>query len=252
MNNIDFSADLLAFLNCSPFRSPATAEPVELYHEYHLLLVITAGRLWFRAGGEDTSSSAGDVVLHRSHLPYTEWTSPESPAASIKLLFNTPLDLCSLPPVIADTHGLMRQLAERIASTWWKYAYHRTAVPKGLLAGLLAEYQDLAGNTAPELVVQVRGYTERHLTTPFSLADLAEHFGLNPFYFVRKFKRLAGHGPMEEVRNVRLNRARELAMNTDLPVKVIAAQVGFRDPSYFSRAFRAHASLSVRQLRVNR
>ena len=54
----------------------------------------------------------------------------------------------------------------------------------------------------------------------------------------RKMKALTGETPMSFIRKVRLHRAKELLQNTQLTVAEIAYDVGFSDPSYFSRAFK--------------
>lgn len=44
---------------------------------------------------------------------------------------------------------------------------------------------------------------------------------------------------MQYLRDVRLNRARELLHRTRLTIAEIAHEVGFRDAAYFSRIFKA-------------
>ena len=44
---------------------------------------------------------------------------------------------------------------------------------------------------------------------------------------------------MDFLKEVRLRRAAHLLRATDLPVKTVAARVGFASRSYFSRAFKA-------------
>jgi transcriptional regulator GlxA family with amidase domain len=55
---------------------------------------------------------------------------------------------------------------------------------------------------------------------------------------------------MQFVAKVRLDHARELLRTTDLPVKVVAARVGFQDRSHFSRAFRQAHGADPSQYRI--
>lgn len=70
-----------------------------------------------------------------------------------------------------------------------------------------------------------------------SLADAA---GMSRALFAARFREAYGAGPIELLRSIRLRRAAELLTMSDLPVKRIAALVGYDSRTYFSRAFRAH------------
>lgn len=54
----------------------------------------------------------------------------------------------------------------------------------------------------------------------------------------RKFRRWLGRSPAEEIRSVKLKRARDLLTTTDLALADVAARCGFGSVSYFVRAFR--------------
>ncbi|WP_338662433.1 AraC family transcriptional regulator [Pararoseomonas sp. SCSIO 73927] len=74
---------------------------------------------------------------------------------------------------------------------------------------------------------------------PHTVASLAEKAGMSRASFADHFARALGGGPMEFVQSVRLRAAARLLQTTDLPLKAVAAAVGYADPSSLSRAFRA-------------
>lgn len=74
---------------------------------------------------------------------------------------------------------------------------------------------------------------------PHTVASLAEKAGMSRASFAEHIARALGTGPMEFVQSVRLRAAARLLGTTDLPLKAVAAAVGYADPSSFSRAFRA-------------
>ncbi len=53
-----------------------------------------------------------------------------------------------------------------------------------------------------------------------------------------KVRKYFAQTPAHFIRNFRLQKARVLLQYDDMPIKVVAYQVGFRDPNYFSRVFR--------------
>ncbi len=67
---------------------------------------------------------------------------------------------------------------------------------------------------------------------------LASELGMSRTVFFNKLKSLTGFSPVEFVREVRLQRASEYVLNTELTFSEIAYKVGFEDPRYFSRCFK--------------
>lgn len=71
-----------------------------------------------------------------------------------------------------------------------------------------------------------------------SVAALASTAGMSRSAFAREFSHAFAMSPMEFVAKTRLHHAAELLRSTNMPVKVIAAHIGFSSRSHFSRAFR--------------
>lgn len=63
----------------------------------------------------------------------------------------------------------------------------------------------------------------------------------------RKLKALTGKTPSQFIRSIRLQKGKKLLLTTDLTVSEIAYEVGFSDPNYFSKTFRAKFKLSPRK-----
>lgn len=64
-------------------------------------------------------------------------------------------------------------------------------------------------------------------------------------------RRYSNHSAMEWVNISRLAHARNLLMDTDLPIQDIAEATGLDDPSYFSRFFKKQEGLTPSQFRKN-
>lgn len=69
-----------------------------------------------------------------------------------------------------------------------------------------------------------------------SLEGIADTCGITPSYLGRYFKKQTGFSPMQYVDIQRMNLAKELLLNTELPLKQIVAQVGYIDESNFIRS----------------
>lgn len=72
---------------------------------------------------------------------------------------------------------------------------------------------------------------------PHSVASLACVAGMSRSAFAREFSHNLAMSPMAFVARTRLHHGAELLRSTRLPVKLIAASIGFASRSHFSRAF---------------
>lgn len=90
------------------------------------------------------------------------------------------------------------------------------------------------GNSKVESAI---GIMESHLSSPFTIKDLAEQVNISPNGLLAAFNRHAGIGPMEVWRNMRLSHSRWLLLNTNRTITQIAFECGFSDCAHFSRWF---------------
>ncbi|MFI9049819.1 helix-turn-helix domain-containing protein [Streptomyces sp. NPDC053427] len=72
---------------------------------------------------------------------------------------------------------------------------------------------------------------------PLSVAEHAARHGMTPAALRTAVRRGAGCSPKDYLLGIRLGRAKELLIATELPVAAIARRVGYDDPAYFSRLF---------------
>ena len=74
-------------------------------------------------------------------------------------------------------------------------------------------------------------------TTPITLEQAAQHACLSPFHFHRLFTRTFGETPHGYLTRLRMERARQLLLGTELPVTEICLEVGYSSLGTFSRRF---------------
>lgn len=79
---------------------------------------------------------------------------------------------------------------------------------------------------------------EANLEDPISPARLAVDAGLSPRQLERLFARYLGRSPKKYYMEVRLERARNLLMQTELSVMEIALACGFTSAAHFSKCYR--------------
>jgi AraC-like DNA-binding protein len=92
----------------------------------------------------------------------------------------------------------------------------------------------------------------KNLSAAPYLEDLANDAHLSPSHFAAVFKRRTGFSVLDFFNRLKMQRACFLLDTTDMPIKTIAADLGFEDPLYFSRSFRRIHDLSPMQHRAIR
>lgn len=108
----------------------------------------------------------------------------------------------------------------------------------------------LEGHTSPEKDIhRVIEYMNSHLASKITVAELAGLLHIHPNYFIRLFKSHMGVPPLNYVSRLRIERAKSLLENTDLPVSHIMQQTGFDEISTFSRFFKHYTGYNPRQFR---
>ena len=71
-----------------------------------------------------------------------------------------------------------------------------------------------------------------------SVEDIGLEIGLSRVQLYRKVKALTGLSPVELMRKIRLNKAREMLLTTEKNISEVAYEVGFSAPSYFTKCFK--------------
>lgn len=75
------------------------------------------------------------------------------------------------------------------------------------------------------------------VATPLSVPDLLKLVPISRISLERRFRRILGRTPLQEIRRVRIAQARQLLASTQLPLKAIAERCGYSGPSRLIEAF---------------
>jgi AraC family transcriptional regulator, glycine betaine-responsive activator len=87
---------------------------------------------------------------------------------------------------------------------------------------------------------QVIQMMEANIEEPISPATLAKDVGMSTRQLERLFRRYLTRSPKRYYMELRLQKARNLLMQTDMSVINVALACGFTSPSHFSKCYRAH------------
>jgi transcriptional regulator GlxA family with amidase domain len=88
-------------------------------------------------------------------------------------------------------------------------------------------------------LLRVAQLMQQHIEKPLSLEAIAKSSGLSRRQIERLFKRDLNCVPKRYYLEMRLRRARELLLQTAMPIMDITAACGFQSPPHFSKCYRS-------------
>lgn len=103
-------------------------------------------------------------------------------------------------------------------------------------------------NTYPEIEEAIL-YIQRNICEPLSLSQLANHVSYSPYHFTRIFKARTGLSPLYYVSSMRLQKAKDLLLNTDLTVRDIGLEIGQQSLGTFTTRFTEKVGITPSQFR---
>lgn len=86
-------------------------------------------------------------------------------------------------------------------------------------------------------ITEAISYFQTHLYDEITLDKLASHVAYSPYHFSRIFKEETGLPPLYFVSSMRLQRAKELLLNTNFSVRDISLEIGQQSLGMFTTRF---------------
>ncbi|MEO2202606.1 AraC family transcriptional regulator [Paenibacillus pabuli] len=121
-----------------------------------------------------------------------------------------------------------------------------------LLEQLLRDYADaespISSQDVTTEIKRICEYIESHYMESISLNELAELSGMSKYHLVRVFTHQKGISPYRYLETIRINQAKRLLEQGQLPIDV-SARTGFSDQSHFTNFFKKLIGLTPKQYR---
>ncbi len=79
--------------------------------------------------------------------------------------------------------------------------------------------------------------------------DMADAVGMGRTVFYGKIKAITGMAPSDFLRTLRMQRAEELIVRSNLTFSQVAFSIGFSDPKYFTKCFKKETGMTPSEYR---
>lgn len=88
-----------------------------------------------------------------------------------------------------------------------------------------------------------------HLDEEINIDDLAKRANMSRANFHKKFKEIFNDSPIQYIKKIRLNKARQYILYEHMKVVEAASKVGYESPAQFSREFKSHFGFPPSELK---
>jgi len=126
-------------------------------------------------------------------------------------------------------------------------AYASSSIAFSFISNCYKYFKNDKQDKEPELPKEIKaaiGFIKENYHLSVTLDDIAAQANLSKYYFTKKFKEFFNTPPLTYLNNYRIEKALHLLQYTKKSVKTISIELGFTDPNYFSKAFRANVGIS--------
>lgn len=133
-----------------------------------------------------------------------------------------------------------------------EFSYNRTAVINVLLniIGNVKPYMELKPENAVKMT-EILEFVNKNYKSDMGMEAVAETMGMKPKLFSAFFKRHMKVGYTEYMTRLRLEHAKKLLIETDMPIKDIYEEIGYISGSTFTMIFKKYVGESPSQYRKN-
>jgi AraC family transcriptional regulator len=96
---------------------------------------------------------------------------------------------------------------------------------------------------------RVTDFIDANLESDLTLTEIADSVDLSQYHFARAFKQTTGLTPIQFLMQRRIELAKQLLSESDLPIVEISLQAGFKNQSHFTTLFRKFTMMTPKAYR---
>ncbi|HHV96462.1 MAG TPA: AraC family transcriptional regulator [Clostridiaceae bacterium] len=244
-------------------------------HDYYQMVFVLGGEGVISISDEKYNTSINQLYIFKPNVRHRMVASEYKPLSTVELKFycNNAITenlIDQLPSFIKDTGNYIRTAFVNIIEEIKTQDVFTEHLIKALLTQIILNLVRLSNkNKVPysdnhpdrisftesnsknsnEPLDKVVDYIRRNYFLEIKLNYLAEMVHLSPVYFCSIFKEKYGITPIQYLKSVRHENAKNLLITTNDSITAIAEKVGFQSVHYFSRVFKLIEGITPNEYR---
>ncbi len=262
-NLTDFLPNSFLHVNSCGFLQP-TAYPYGILRENgrsdYQMLYVQSGYMEVEIEGELKKLCAGECMIYYPRVKQYYVFTPEGNSRNYwmhftgfsleEILLSANITKSTILPVHScmQFERLFHQLLRVYTLKKSKHEQEENCLLLQLLT-LLSKDASADSSTGYDDIYSIAGYICEHYNEPADLDSFAAMAHLSRSRFCHLFAELIGYSPYHYLQRIRMDKARELLLLSNLQVSEIAENIGLTDPLYFSRIFKKYYGQSPQKFR---
>ncbi|TVY11052.1 helix-turn-helix domain-containing protein [Paenibacillus cremeus] len=227
------------------------------------LQYVVKGLAIYTVEGHPYETKTGDLLFHRPNELHSIETVESHPYVCISLVFHYGSSPFPIEQLMKGAHALgnfnnhpIEQKLHQLLVHYRQPGLLHQTLCQGLLSQILAEaaaWNDEFGTPSDmqlqnkAKLVLVKNYIINHYAEGLDYYALETISGLSQNYIIVLFRKTFGMTPTEYLTQVRINKAKELAVQTNMSVSEIAREVGYANVHAFGKMFKKKTGTSITQ-----
>lgn len=219
---------------------------------YHAIEFVLEGRGELEMNGKSHALNPGMVYSYGPGVPHVIRSDPDNVLLKYFVDFTGSGSASLLKNISMEKGGVVQISNQQIISGIFEQLQY-AGISRGLNSGrisvllleaLVLQIQEtmFSGHETASFSAatyhRCREHIGGHFNSIKTLDEISESCGIDKAYLCRLFKKFSGTSPYSYLMRLKMNSAAVRLKTSDLTLKSIASEHGFKDPYHFSKAFK--------------
>ncbi|MDD5688435.1 MAG: helix-turn-helix domain-containing protein [Elusimicrobia bacterium] len=231
------------------------AEIKRHHHPCNEMVILIKGSISVEVLKKNIFANPGDILNYPAGISHKEHLTSTTPAEIFYFAWKEKKEKgkTEIPILTHDTNKKIRFLAQWLYEEKELVSPYRSLLQEKIFEVILIELKKISkSKESHPMISSLRSFMKEHLKERLNLEKLAEYIGVSKYHFLRTYKKLTGRTPMDDLRIIRAETAKDMLFTTDSPLKAISKEVGFADEYQLSKVFRKQFGTPPGQFRRNK
>ncbi|WP_205699922.1 helix-turn-helix transcriptional regulator [Cohnella luojiensis] len=232
-----------------------------------VLQYVVDGYCRYPVGDVPYETRKGDLLFHPPHERHSILPADDQPYICISIVFHFGASAFPYDDLFQNRHLLgnfaghpVESLLSQLVTHYRQPGLFHQIQCQSLLMRILAEtaqwgsahneHTNTESQNMPKLVL-IKNHLSEHYDREIRIEDLENVSGLTKNYILALFRKHVGMSPMQYLTRIRIGKAKELAIQSNLSIGEIALKVGYSDVHTFGRMYKKKTGQSLTQFCSN-